>query len=227
MKNLFTMLFNSVLFKNKTQDEIKKALACIEYIVKHYGRGELIFRIDQSTKYIGIILDGSIEVQKNLASGKVISILYKRRGELFGEGSVFSSANAYPCNIYSKTKSTVLLISKENMIKLISEDTVLLNNFLSSFANRLLLLNLKTELLSYSSIQQKVAFSLLYLMDEYKSGNSITLPYSKKTWAEHLNVSRPSLFRELKILCNEKVIAIQNKTITILNEDALAKLLSF
>lgn len=226
MKKFLTVLCNSVLFENKTQDEIESALSSIEYIVKSYERGELIFRIDQSTKYIGIILDGSIEVQKNLASGKVISILYKRKGDLFGEGSVFSKATAYPCNIYSKTKSMILLISKENMLRLISNDTILLNNFLSSFANRVLLLNLKTELLSYSSIQQKIAFSLLYLMDDCKSGDTVTLPYSKKTWAEHLNVSRPSLFRELKILCSQKIIDIQSKTITILKEDALVNLLS-
>ncbi|QXM05325.1 Crp/Fnr family transcriptional regulator [Crassaminicella indica] len=225
MKNISSFLTNSVLFKNKTQQEINNALSSIEYIVKSYKKGDLIFSVDQTTKYIGIILEGCIEVQKNLASGKVISILYKKKGDLFGEGSVFSKTNTYPCNIFAKTKSTILLITKQNILNLLSKDSSLLINFLNSFANRILSLNLKTELLSYSSIQQKIAFSLLYLMDEYKCNNVILLPYSKKTWSEHLNVSRPSLFRELKILCDQKIIHIQNRTITILNKDHLISLL--
>ncbi|SHH26972.1 Crp/Fnr family transcriptional regulator [Tepidibacter thalassicus] len=226
MKNISNILSNSILFKNKTQQEINIALSSINYIIKHYKKGDLIFSVDQPPKYIGIILEGCIEVQKNLASGKVISILYKKKGDLFGEGSAFSKASTYPCNIFAKTKSTILLITKQNILNLLSKDSLLLTNFLNSFANRILLLNLKTELLSYSSIQQKIAFSLLYLMNEYKYNNVIFLPYSKKTWSEHLNVSRPSLFRELKILCNQKIIQIQNRTITILNENYLLNLLN-
>ncbi|WIF95713.1 Crp/Fnr family transcriptional regulator [Caminicella sporogenes] len=225
MKNISNFLVHSVLFKSKTQNEIDKILSSIEYIVKSYNEGDLIFSVEQAPKYIGIILKGCIEVQKNLASGKTVSILYKKTGELFGEGSVFSKATTYPCNIFSKTKSTIFLIDKQNILYLLSKDSCLLSNFLSSFADRVLLLNLKTELLSYSSIQQKIAFSLLYLMDEYKHNNVIFLPYSKKTWSEHLNVSRPSLFRELKILCNQKIIYIENRKITILNEDALIDIL--
>ncbi len=226
MKNFLNVLCDSTLFKNTTANQIHRALASIEYIVKSYEKGELIFRVDQTTKYIGIILEGSIEIQKNLASGKAISILNKKKGDLFGEGSVFSKAITYPCNIFTTTKSTILLISKKNMLNLIAKDTTLLNNFLSSFANRVLLLNLKTELLSYSSIQQKIAFSLLYLMDEHKVDNVVVLPYSKKVWSEHLNVSRPSLFRELKTLCNKKIIHIENRTITILMENDLIELLN-
>ncbi|QZY53963.1 Crp/Fnr family transcriptional regulator [Crassaminicella profunda] len=225
MKNISGSLIHSVLFKNKTQEEINNTLSSIEYIIKDYNKGDLIFSVDQATKYIGIILKGSIEVQKNLASGKIISILHKKKGDLFGEGSVFSKTNTYPCNIFAKTRSTILLIHKKNMLTLLSNDPSLLANFLSSFANRVLLLNLKTELLSYSSIQQKIAFSLLYLMDEYKCDHSILLPYSKKTWSEHLNVSRPSLFRELKALCEQEIIHIQDRIITILNKDHLVNLL--
>jgi CRP-like cAMP-binding protein len=226
MKYLLKSLYTSALFKNINQSEIDHALSSVEYEVKHYEKGDLIFGIDHTTKYIGIILEGCIEVQKNLASGKTISILNKKKGDLFGEGSVFSKTSTYPCNIFSKTKTTIFLISKQNMLHMISSNPMVLNNFLSSFADRVLLLNLKTELLSYSSIQQKIAFSLLYLMEEYTQDNVITLPYSKKAWAEHLNVSRPSLFRELKVLCNQKTIHMENLTITILKKDALVNLLN-
>lgn len=225
MKNLCNILTHSVIFQNKTENEIKNILCSIKYIVKSYDEGDLIFGVQQPTEYIGIILSGSIEVQKNLSCGKIINILYKKNGDLFGEGSVFSKALTYPCNIYSKTQTKILLLNKQNMVQLLTKDPCLLSNFLSSFANRVLLLNLKTELLSYSSIQQKIAFSLIYLMDDYKRSNTVFLPYSKKTWSEHLNVSRPSLFRELKILCNKKLLCVENRKIAIINQKALIKIL--
>jgi len=227
MQNFYKILYNSDLFKNKTLKEIEDIMPSIQYSVKNYEKDELIFRIGQPVKYIGIILNGYIEIQKNLASGNVIAIFEKKRGGLFGEGSVFSKSDTYPCNIFSKSKSTILFISKKNMLNLISNDLILLENLLRSISNRALLLNLKTELLSYSSIQKKIAFSLLYLMDDYTCNNMITLPYSKKNWAEHLNASRTSLFRELKEICDQNIIHIENKIITILNRDSLESLLNF
>lgn len=225
MKDILSLLIDSDLFKNKTKQEVDRYLSSIEYNVIDYNKGDLIFDVNQSTIYIGIILEGCIEVQKNLASGKTINILYKKSGELFGEGSVFSRTSTYPCNFFAKTKCTILLINKQNILSLLMDDLCLLNNFLNSFANRILTLNLKTELLSYSSIKQKIAFSLLYILDEHKQNDTIILPYSKRTWSEVLNVSRPSLFRELKILCDERIIHIQDRTINILNRDLLLDLL--
>lgn len=227
MQKINKALYNSDLFLKKPLKEIEDILSSIQYHVKKYEQEELIFRMGQPTKYIGIILKGSIEIQKNLASGNIITIFEKNQGKLFGEGSVFSKSDTYPCNIFSKSKSTILFITKKNMLNLIFHDLTLLENFLRSISNRVLLLNLKTELLSYSSIQKKIAFSLLYLMDDYSCNNVITLPYSKKKWAEYLNVSRTSLFRELKEICDQKIIYINNKTITISNKNTLENLLNF
>lgn len=226
MKQIITALYNSVLFKGKTKEEIISTLSSTEYFIQNYNVNEMIFSVDQNTNHIGIILDGCIEAQKHLASGQIVTILSKNQGDLFGEGSVFSKAQKYPCNIVAKNKSTILLITKENMLKLLTNDFILLNNFLYSFADRILTLNLKTELLSYSSIQQKIAFSLLYLMDDYKYKNTISLPFSKKTWSEYLNVSRPSLFRELKVLSCAEIITLHHRQISILNNDALLGILN-
>lgn len=186
-------LKKSDLFRGKTIEEVQLLLSTIQYRLVEFRRNQLIFSVEDKTNEIGLIIKGSIEVQKNMASGKRVSILYKGAGDMFGEGSVFSKTTTYPADIFAKEKSTILFIDKENMLYLLHRDMTLFENFMASFANRVLHLNLKTELLSYSGIQQKVAFSLLNLMDDFKKENVVHLPYAKKTWAEHLNVSRPSL----------------------------------
>ncbi|WDV45140.1 Crp/Fnr family transcriptional regulator [Clostridiaceae bacterium M8S5] len=226
MKNIANYLYDTVLFRGKNINEIAEILSTIDYNICSYKKNDLIFNVEQSTKNIGIILEGCIEVQKNLANGNIINILYKKTGDLFGEGSVFSKASTYPCNIYSETESTILLVSKNAMLELLSSDKQLLDNFLSSFANRVLMLNLKAELLCYSSIQKKIAFSLLYLMNEHTYGNTVRLPFTKKTWSEHLNVSRPSFFREIKKLQKQNILHINDRDITILDMDNLTNIIN-
>lgn len=81
------------------------------------------------------------------------------------------------------------------------------------------------ELFSLYSIQKKIAFSLLndFPMDEKQT---ISIPFSKTTWAEYLNVSRTSLSRELKILHAQEVISMKGNKIRILQIDMLESLLS-
>lgn len=225
MINILSLLSNTIIFKSKTIDEIELILSNTKYIIKNFHMNDMIYNSDYDTKYIGIILKGAIEIQKNFASGKVLNIFIKFKGDSFGEGAVFSNTDTYPCTIISKSETTIIFFDKENILQLLSNDTCILNNFLYSIAKKNYLLNLKTELLSYSSIQQKISFSLLYLMDEHKRDNIVSLPYTKKQWSEYLNVSRPSLFRELKVLCKKNVIDIHKNKIIILNEKHLIKLL--
>lgn len=224
--NILDRLLNTVLFKEKSKDEVSELIAKIDYCIKEFEKDDSIFTVGEPTINIGIILKGSIRIEKILANGKVINLLYKECGDIFGEGSVFSKAKTYPCNIYASDMSEIMMVNKESILELLSNDPIILNNFLKSFANRALLLNQRTELLSYSSIQHKIAFSLIYLMDEYKKKNIISLPFSKKIWSEQLNVSRPSLFRELKTLCSRGIIGINNRDIEIINEKSLLKVLT-
>ncbi|MBN4069784.1 MAG: cyclic nucleotide-binding protein [Alkaliphilus sp.] len=225
MNQIINMLSYSTFFRGKASADIERTLSTIDYFIKSYKPGELIFGVTQKTEHIGIILTGSIEVQKNLASGNIVTLLSKGKGELFGEGSVFSDSLSYPSDIFCKEPSTILHISKENVLALISIDSVLLGNFLNSLANRVLMLNLKTELLSYQSIQKKIAFSLLYLMNEFRNGDTIELPYSKKSWSEYLNTSRPSLSRELKVLTQRGILSLSNRKIKIISNAALLSIL--
>ena len=67
-------------------------------------------------------------------------------------------------------------------------------------------------------------FSLLndFPMDEKQT---ISIPFSKTTWAEYLNVSRTSLSRELKIMCEAGIIQMRGREIRMLQKEFLEALL--
>lgn len=224
MKKVLNVLSYCPLFAGIEKSEIKNILSQIQYQLRVFEKNEFIFKINQPSLHIGIIIKGSIEAQKYSTSGKVINILYKNKGEVFGGAAAFSSEIACLYNIVAKDTSEILLIHKQSLFEVFCQNSIIASNILNLCVNSILLLSKKVELLSYSSIRKKIAFSLLHHFNS--CNNVIRLPYSKKAWADYLNVSRPSLCRELRILSNAGIININGKIIKIIVKQELTALLA-
>ena len=76
-----------------------------------------------------------------------------------------------------------------------------------------------------NGIAQKAAFWLL--MQARQSGkDSVKIPDSVSKWAMLMNVSRPSLHRELKKLEEEEIVSYSSGVVKLLDSDALQEVLS-
>jgi len=224
MLNSIDVLLNCPLFEGKNTNDIKNILSSINYTVKHFKKNELILQKNVKKIPLSIVLKGSVEIQNNLKCGKCINIFYKSKGELFGGGLVFIDELSSNFDVIAKEPCSILQIQKQSIETVFLKDHILSKNIITLLSKELLKLNKKIELFSIFSIQEKVAYSLIHYIENNHS-LTITLPYSKTAWAEHLNVSRSSLSRELKILESKKILFINNKTIEILNLDKLEKIL--
>lgn len=87
------------------------------------------------------------------------------------------------------------------------------------------MLQQRLELFSYSGIAQKAAFWLLTRARQ-TGKHQIMIPESVSKWAMMMNVSRPSLHRELKRLESEGMIAYQPPVIELLDREGLERILS-
>ena len=97
--------------------------------------------------------------------------------------------------------------------------------FSSLIASATYMLQQRLELLSYSGIAQKAAFWLL--MQIRQTGKTaVKIPDSMSNWAMIMNVSRPSLHREMKKLEKDGIIRYTGKIIEVLNPDELQSVLS-
>ncbi|MBP2658343.1 MAG: putative transcriptional regulator, Crp/Fnr family [Firmicutes bacterium] len=226
MSDIFEIIAYCPLFKNYSTLQIREFLANTNYSINRYKKNQLIFRMDQPITHIGIVLTGSVEVQKVIQSGRMINLVYKERGEIIAEGTVFSTIPTYPCQVTSREATDILLLPKQYMFQALGCNPSLLTNLLQLMSDKLIMLNTKIELLSYCSIQSKIAFSLLHCINQNPVAQVIELPYSKKAWAEHLNVPRPSLCRELRNLCKTDIITLNKRTITIVNRTQLEAMLN-
>ena len=197
----------------------------LECRARRYAKDENIFHEGAPAAYFGIISEGCAEIKKYLPNGRGVSVFHCGRGELIGVCAALPDRGRQQYEITAAEKSTVILVPRAAFHAAAAANSLLSANLLRIFANRILRYGELLELMSFSSIQKKIVYSLLHDFSPDARGR-ITLPYAKTTWAEHLNVSRPSLSRELQKLCGAGILDVRQRQIAVLRRDALEALLS-
>ena len=221
----YTVLENSTLFRGVPAKDLRAYLEETPHHIQCYDKEETIFHLMDPAFRISIILEGRVEAQKSFPNGSQVNVSVRIPGELIGPAAVFSKGGHYPCDIVALEPTTLMMFQKEDLLSLMQKDVRILQNFTTEIASATYMLQQRLELLSYNGIAQKAAFWLL--MQARRSGkDTVNLPDSVSKWAMLMNVSRPSLHRELKKLEEEGIISYSHPMIRILNRDALQDVLS-
>ena len=221
----YSVLEKSTLFSGIPAGELKEALEGTPHHMQCYDKGETVFHLMEPAARIGIILEGRVEAQKTFPNGSQVNVSVRLPGDLIGPAAVFSKSRKYPCDIVALESATIIMFRRDDLLHLMQRDVRILDNLTTEIASATYMLQQRLELLSYNGIAQKAAFWLL--MQARQTGkDTITIPDSVSKWAMLMNVSRPSLHRELKRLESEKIISYAPPSIEILNQEALLEVLS-
>lgn len=221
----YSVLEGSTLFQGLTAAALREALEAAPHHIQCYNKGETIFHLMEPAARAGVILEGRVEALKPFPNGSQINVSVRTSGEMIGPAAVFSRGRKYPCDIVAIDPVTVMMFRKEDLLKLMQANIRILENFTKEIATATYMLQQRLELLSYSGISQKAAFWLL--MQARQSGKSrVRIPESISKWAMFMNVSRPSLHRELKRLEDQNIISYEPPVIEILNAEALQEVLN-
>ncbi|TJX14061.1 Crp/Fnr family transcriptional regulator [Tissierella creatinini] len=220
MKSYINSLLKCILFMNMNGKEIENVLTNIPFNINEYDSGDVIAIEGDNCTSLGIILEGDIEIHKSFASGKNVTINHFEKGNIFGEALVFSGEHLYPATIVSSTNSKIMFIQRNEIVRLMTLDSRIIDNFMGVLSNRILMLNERLTNLTLDSLRKKIANMLLM---EYKKQATtyITIPYSRKKMAEMLNIPRPSLSRELIKMKEDGLIDFYMDNIKILDLEKL------
>ena len=221
----YAVLEKSPLFSGVPSDELKEVLDSTPHHMQHYEKGGTVFRLMEPAMQVGIILEGHVEAQKMFPNGNQVDMSVFGPGDMIGTAAAFSKCRKYPCALVALEPTIIMLFGKEVLLRLMQKDMRILEHFTTGIATATYMLQQRLELFSYSGIAQKAAFWLL--MQARQTGKKeVRIPGSVSKWAMLLNVSRPSLHRELKRLEEDGIISCAAPMITILDDDALKDVLS-
>ena len=226
--NIVQALEHSGLCREFTQDEILSLIEEKDTDIKRYEKGSFIFEEDDTPDKLYVLIEGYVEVSKMTFSGKNILITtIENPGDMFAEVYMFMGKGKYDMSAKAVEESVVLSVSCdffENISHNIKAgvSAKIRKNLMSIFAMKAYNLSGKVRLLGCGSIREKIA---LYLIENQTASGQITKNPSREELSDYLNVTRPSLSRELGNMEKEGIIKLDGRKITIVSQDKLEEYL--
>lgn len=227
MEKIIEKIKNNTLFVGLNNEDIQKIFTCCKAKIQKYKNGQFVFEKGDTINSVGIVLEGEFNLVSQKFSGARVIVTTLSFNDMFGEAMIFSSSNASPYDLESQGESMALFIPKSFFINVCPNSCdfhkILISNMLSILSDKIVMLNNKMRILNAESIRAKIA---IYLLSIYKKTNRLTFDMNMKRQelSEFLNVTRPSLSRELSNMQQENIIEVYRSSVKILDLESLYEL---
>lgn len=216
-------LSQSPLFYDMTGREIEDCVAFSGAKIRTYDKNEMVFTSLDTPKSVYVLVEGEILVCKETLSGKRdIFLKVDRKGNVFGEVYLFMGKKSYEYYSVALQKSTVLEIPKGYFYHTCPENcahhTKLIRNMMMILAQKAFSFNLKLQILASGTLRQKI---IRYLLENRDKDQTVTMSMNRETFADYLNVARPSLSRELIKMESDGLIRMSGRKIKLSDPELL------
>jgi CRP-like cAMP-binding protein len=222
---MFSKLANTSIFKGLKTSEIIQLLSIVHYNVHSYEPENVIAFVCDNSNDLFILLEGHVRGEMTSYNDKNIVVSEIHAPDTFAEGFLFADKNRLLVNIIAVTKAKVLIISKDELLKLLNKSTQILNNYLNTTSNRFVIVSEKLKFLMFNTVRGKLAIYILDLAKENADKDSFRLGKTHEELAPLFAITRPALTRNLLSLKKDGLIEIKNKNIKILDRKGLIQLL--
>lgn len=224
MEQYYNVLANCPLFRDIELSDYAHILHCLNVNIKKLKSDDYVFLFGDQVDSVGIVLCGELEIIKENFSGNRHIISSVVASNIFGEGIVCTKSRIAPVSVRTKTDATILLIPYQKIItscdKACGFHIRLIHNMMLILGEKNYLLNHKIDLLMLKGMREKLAAYLLYEA-ERKDSQRFDIAFNRNELAEYLNVSRPTMSRELAAMKEDGIIDYHKNSFLILSIDGL------
>ena len=202
-----TKLYNTIikinLFKGFTINEIENLLKKIRFQIKSYKKNESIFFRGDPIKHIIILLEGTSKGEMHKFNGDTIIIDYMNPKQIIASAFIFGDVQTFPVDLVSMESSKFLFLDKKDFLEVMLNNRRLLTNFIDEISNKGQLLS---QRIWFSFINKTINEKVLsYISENQKNGIIIFKPNISEL-SKRFEVTRPSLSREISLLCNKGIL---------------------
>jgi CRP-like cAMP-binding protein len=200
--------------------------------VKRYKDGELIASRGEPPEQWIACAKGAVRVSSTSVSGKQITLTYVEPGIWFGDVSIFDG-DRRTHDVYAHGETTTLNVAKADFKKILDTHIELYDAMLRLHARRIRQLFGLVEDLNTLPLCARLAKQLNHLVRSYgvpslsdAKAIRISLQLAQEELAQLLGASRQRVNQELKQMERENVIKIEPSGLTILDRQALLKIVN-
>lgn len=200
----------SPLFRGITEEKVLEVLPSLGAKQSEFEKGSLLFGQGEPLTAAGILLSGSLSLEREDFWGNRSILAVVETGEIFGEVYACRKEKRLNINITALEKTKVLFLDLEAVLggRKMPEDTraALLGNLVSILADKTYYMSRKTEVLSARTTREKVK-SFLSAQARETGKDAFSIPFNRQELADFLSVERSALSRELSRMQREGIIS--------------------
>ncbi len=208
-----TYLFNDL--SEKEYEKLEK-LNCLKE--KEYKGNTYVFKVNDLIHEIGIVVDGSLNIENFDFLGNKTILNNLNSGDVFGESYALSKERMM-VNVITLRKSVVLFFDVnvlfDERFKKESWRDKIMNNLLSISSYKNLALSNRIFFTSFKKIRDKLMAYFSYLSNKNNS-KTFNVPFDRQGLADYLNVDRSALSKELCKMRDEGIIEFYKNSIKLL-----------
>jgi CRP-like cAMP-binding protein len=221
-------LSQTILFRGIGINDIPHVLDCLDYRIVEFKKNDYIVKINDHLSGVFVVLAGEAAVVKENYSGNKIIVNTFHEGDFFGEAIAFCGYDTWPGTVQALTDCALMFIHPEKILNMCDRPCnyhkVILANMIRVISKKACDLNRKVEYLSLKTINGKLS---KYLLEQSAQSSNMMfkLPMNREKLADFLNVSRPSMSRELGKMRDSGIIEFYRDSIRIKDTEKLKALL--
>lgn len=211
-------LLNIPSFRGLSKDQAKQVGRIA--VEKKIMKGKIIFSEGDEGNGFYIVVKGRVKVFKVSPEGKEHILHIVGPGETFGQVAVYAG-RSFPASSEAINQSHLLFIPRTAFVGLIAHNPSLAMSMLAVLSLRLREFTIQIENLSLKEVPGRLASYLVYLADEQKTGDNISLPISKGQLASLLGTIPETLSRIFTKMSGQNLIQVNGREIKISDRSGL------
>lgn len=200
MEEFFSILQKTALFSGVEAEDLGPLLGCMQARVEEISKGEPVFLEGDEAGFIGLVLEGAVQIVRDDYYGVRSVLAYGAVGDLFAETYACSPIETMPVSGYAVKDSKVMFFSCRKMLTVCSNacrfHNQIVKNLLQVVAEKNVSLSQKIQFMSQKTTKEKL---MAYLLDQAKrnGGPEFTIPFDRQALADYLGVERSAMSAEL------------------------------
>ncbi len=194
---------------------------CDLAILRRLDNGETLFHQGENADRFYLLIQGQIKLTRVLLEGQEKLVEVIQPGQSFAEALLFNGTRHYPVSAGALKSSSLVSVDGAHYRRLLEEQPKICLDLLASFSIRLHQRLNEIDTLTVSNASRRV---VRFLCQELEgSDGPIQLRASKRLIASQLGIQPETFSRILHRLMDEGLIAMERRTISVLDSPSLAQ----
>jgi CRP-like cAMP-binding protein len=166
LKKYHKTLLSTTLFHGIDENDLEGMLACLNVMVRHYRKNDIILMAGSKATSVGVMVEGTAQITREDAEGNRAILSELVKGDIFAEAYAAAARDDIPITVIATSDCSIVWVPFSKVVVQCSFSCQfhqqLIQNMMKIIAEKSIAMNEKMRILSCKTTKEKL---LTYLHD--------------------------------------------------------------